>query len=159
MPTPFNKPLPSVSQMAGRAVAEAEALVRLWDRAEDWTTPRIPPAQLKVLSILRQRGSLKLSALAAEFGAIPSSTSRLCDRLEASGLIRREIPRNNRREVWLSVTLEGSRRLDAFDATRRTDFSAVLDLMSPDAQSALLEGLQAFTMASTELQEQEQLQA
>lgn len=159
MSTPSSKQLPSVNQLAGRTVAEAEALVRLWDRAEDWTTPRIPPAQLKVLSLLRHRGPLKLSTLAAEFDAIPSSTSRLCDRLEASGLIRREVPRNNRREVWLSVTLEGSRRLDAFDSTRREDFSEVLELMSAPAQSALLDGLRAFRLASEEMREGRALEA
>ena len=159
MTTPSSAQLPNVNQIAGKTVSAAEALVELWDRAEDWTTPRIPPAQLKVLNLLRRRGPLKLSALASAFGAIPSSTSRLCDRLEATGLIRREVPRTNRREVWVSVTLEGARRLEEFDRVRREDFSAVLELMEPPTRASLLEGLLSFNVAAGELQEDDSLEA
>lgn len=150
MPTSPSEPRP-VSRLADDVVTESEALVRLWDRAEDWTTPRIPASQLKLLSVLRYRGQMNLTALAAEFGAIPSSTSRLCDRLEAAGLLRREVPDHNRREVWLSVTPLGHRRLDAFDEVRREDFVQVLDRMSSRGRTALLTGLREFAVAAGEV--------
>ncbi|MEP6856104.1 MAG: MarR family transcriptional regulator, partial [Pedococcus sp.] len=98
--------MPRSSSPARRSVTDvasaAESLVRVFDRAEDWAVPRISPPQAKVLGLLRYRGEMSLSALAEEMGAIPSSASRLCDRLEAAGLIAREVPSGNRRAVRLS---------------------------------------------------------
>lgn len=141
-------------RLADEITAEAEALARLWDRADDWTIPRIPPSQLKILSALRYHGQMNLKALAAEFGAIPSSASRLCDRLEASGLVRRDVPAQNRREVLLSLTPLARRRLDAFDDVRREDFARVLEYMSLDASTKLSEGLRQFAIAAGEAREQ-----
>lgn len=144
-------PSPPLGQPVVEVAIVAESLVRLWDRAEDWAVPRIPPSQVKVLGLLRYRGEMSLSALAAEIGAIPSSTSRLCDRLEAAGLIRREVPADNRRAVRIILTKQGRRRLDAFDHARREDFAPVLEKMSPRARKALLEGLHAFDVAAHEV--------
>ncbi len=142
------------ARLADEITVEAEALVRLWDRADDWTVPRIPPSQLKILSVLRHHGQMNLKSLAAEFGAIPSSTSRLCDRLEASGLVRRDVPPTNRREVLLSLTPLARRRLDAFDDVRREDFAQVLDHMSLEARTDLLTGLRQFAIAAGTAREQ-----
>jgi DNA-binding MarR family transcriptional regulator len=129
-------------QFVDDLATQAEALVRLWDQAEDWAVPRIPPSQVKVLSLLRYRGEMNLSALATKFGAIPSSASRLCDRLEASGLVQREVPADNRREV--------RRRLESFDDARREDLARVLERMSAEARAALLDGLREFSTAAQE---------
>lgn len=136
------------NQVAAEVAAEAEPLVRLWDRAEDWAVPRIPPSQVKVLGLLRFRGSVNLNTLAAEIGAIASSASRLCDRLEAAGLITRGASSTNRREVSVDLTREGRRRLESFDHARREDFREVLELMEPAARERLLEGLRAFGTAA-----------
>jgi DNA-binding MarR family transcriptional regulator len=93
---------------------------------------------------------MNLSALATKFGAIPSSASRLCDRLEASGLVQREVPADNRREVRLSLTREGRRRLESFDDARREDLARVLERMSAEARAALLDGLREFSTAAQE---------
>lgn len=143
----------SVRSFAREVALAAESLVRVFDRAEDWAIPRISPSQVKVLGLLRYRGQMNLSALADEIGAIPSSASRLCDRLEAAGLIAREVPPDNRRAVTLSLTKEARRRLESFDDARRGDFTPVLERMSPQARGALLEGLLAFGIAAQELRE------
>lgn len=127
-------------------------MVIRWDRAEDWAVPRIPPSQLRVLTVLG-RGPMNLSLLAAELGAIPSSASRLCDRLEASGLITREVSAGSRREVTLNVSSEGRHRLQAFDDTRRSDFAQVLELMPPAAREDLIDGLREFSVAAGRLDE------
>lgn len=144
-------PAPSAresSDTAQELFEHAESFVRLWDRAEDWAVPRIPPSQVKVLGLLGYTGGMNLGELASEIGAIPSSASRLCDRLEAAGLIRREVPTDNRRAVWITATKEGLRRLEAFDQTRREDFAPVLERMSPQARAALLAGLREFSDAT-----------
>ncbi len=150
MRTSSRKPLVPTGQFVDDLATQAEALVRLWDQAEDWAVPRIPPSQVKVLILLRYRGEMNLSALATKFGAIPSSASRLCDRLEASGLVQREVPADNRREVRLSLTREGRRRLESFDGARREDLARVLERMSAEARAALLDGLREFSTAAQE---------
>lgn len=148
------RPISSSDRYSAHEVAtEAESLVRLWDRAEDWAVPRISPSQVKVLGLLRYRGQMSLSALADEIGAIPSSTSRLCDRLAAAGLLEREVPAEDRRAVRISLSKQGRRRLESFDRARREDFSSVLENMTPPARVALLEGLRAFGAAAQEARE------
>ena len=144
---------PSVRRFAHEVALRAESLVRVFDRAEDWAVPRISPPQVQVLGLLRYRGEMSLSALAEEIGALPSSASRLCDRLEAAGLIVRAVPPANRRAVRLILTKEGRRRLESFDQARREDFMPVLERMSPHERGALLEGLLAFDVAAQELRE------
>jgi DNA-binding MarR family transcriptional regulator len=77
---------------------------------------------------------MNLTALALHLGATRWSASRWCDRLEAAGLVNREVSAGSRCEVSLSVSTDGRRRLEAFAATRQEDFARVLDLMSPGAR-------------------------
>ena len=136
------------NKLADSVLEHAPALVMLWDRAEDWAVPRIPPSQVRVLTVLERSGPVNLTTLARELGAIPSSASRLCDRLEASGLLTREVSVGSRREITLSVSKEGHRRLAAFATTRRADFAQVLAMMTPDAQDSLADGLRQFSDAA-----------
>jgi len=134
----------SNTALADPVLENASALAMLWDRAEDWAVPRVPPSQLRLITVLDRIGPANLTTLARELGAIPSSASRLCDRLEASGLLTREVSAGSRREVTLSVSREGRRRLAAFAATRRSDFAQVLELMTPEARKSLIDGLRQF---------------
>ncbi len=155
-------PAPSAlepSDTAQELFEHAESFVRLWDRAEDWAVPRIPPSQLRVLAALDRSGPMNLTSLARELGAIPSSASRLCDRLEAAGLVTREVSAGSRREVTLSVSTEGRRRLEAFALTRQEDFARVLELMTPAARTGLVDALREFSDASARLLESEVLEA
>lgn len=145
--------------LAAPVLAHAQALVLLWDRAEDWAVPRIPPSQLRVLTTLGRSGPMNLTALARKLGAIPSSASRLCDRLEAAGLMTREVSTDSRREVTLSVSSEGKRRIEGFDAARQEDFAQVLKLMTPQARAGLVDGLREFSEASARVLEPTALEA
>ncbi len=152
MTTPAD-PVSTISPSTEEVMVNAQDLVLLWDRAEDWATPRIPPLQVRVLTVLSRQGSMNLTQLSRAVGAIPSSASRLCDRLEAAGLIEREVSSGSRREITLRLSSEGHRRLDSFAQVRREDFEAVLDRMSGPAQRALLKGLTAFTASVAQAHE------
>lgn len=142
--------IPAGASAAAELAAQAQALVLLWDHAEDSAVPRIPPSQLRVLTVLAWHGEMNLNRLSLELGAIPSSASRLCDRLEAAGLLQRQVSAGSRREVTLSLSTQGRRRLDAFAARRSEDFAAVMERMSPQARTALLEGLRQFSAAAAQ---------
>lgn len=133
-----------VDETAEVVMTLAEALVSLWGRAEDGADPRVPPSQLRVLTVLDRSGPMNLSSLARQLGAIPSSASRLCDRLVMTGLVERQVSPDSRREVILSLSRQGRRRLAGFAATRRADLAAVLELMPVSARIALRTGLEEF---------------
>ena len=65
-------------------------VLRLAARASAKATQRVSTSQLQALLVLQERGPMNLTALADELGAIPSSATRLCDRLVAADLITRE---------------------------------------------------------------------
>ncbi len=151
--------VPTDSPTAGEVITEAQDLVLLWDRAEDWATPRIPPLQVRVLTVLDRQGCMNLTQLSRAVGAIPSSASRLCDRLEAAGLLEREISAGSRREVTLRLSDEGRHRLEAFAEARRRDFAEVLDRMSPQSRDALVAGLRGFGAAAADVGERQRQRA
>ena len=64
----------------------------------------VPPTQLRVLSLISSRPETNVNRLAELLDVVPSSASRLCDRLEATGLLRRVPDPRDRREVRLVPT-------------------------------------------------------
>ena len=74
--------------------------------------------QYNALRIVRGAGSGGIATLAIRERMIDEGTTitRLLDKLEAAGLIRRERSEPDRRQVLCFVTAEGRRTLDALDA-------------------------------------------
>src|SRR5437764_8474868 len=87
--------------------AAAEALVIVWGRAQEALQQPVSASQLRALLVIDMAGEINLNGLADKLGAIPSSASRLCDRLQAAGLLTRAAGRTDRREVVLSLTADG----------------------------------------------------
>ena len=113
---------------ADRAAAEveaaAEALVGIWSHVAESLDVRISPTQLRALTAVGRYGELNLSQLAEALGALPSSASRLCDRLEAAGLLTRDSGRASRRAVSLRLTSHGEALLDEAQQRRREQIAA-----------------------------------
>jgi len=79
---------------------------------------------------------------------VPSSASRLCDRLEATGLLRRVPDPRDRREVRLMLTPAARRLLDELRDRRRAALAEVLGRMTPADQQDLVRALTAFAGAA-----------
>ncbi|WP_019632085.1 MarR family transcriptional regulator [Actinomadura atramentaria] len=126
--------------------AAADALLEAVARAHAGPDVPVPPTQLRALFIV-ERGPVNVSGLAAGLGALASSASRLCDRLEASGLLLRDAGRDGR-EVTLRLSAEGRRLLDRVRARRYEELGRVLAEMSVPARQALLWGLMEFAAAA-----------
>ena len=148
MPPDHDRHVAEPGDVGADVAAAAEPLVQLWDRAVDEAVPRIPALQVRVLSVLAREGTMNVSGLARTVGIIASSASRLCDRLEAAGLLLREPDPDSRREVTVSLSPEGRRRLEDLAQTRRQDFAPVLARMSPSGREALIRGLTEFGEAA-----------
>ncbi|MER7007374.1 MarR family transcriptional regulator [Dactylosporangium sp. NPDC000555] len=126
--------------------AAGQALVLATSAANE--NSGVSTAQLRVLAVVDQAGSVNLTQLALALHTAPSSASRLCDRLEAADLLRRTADERDRREVWLVLTPTARRLLDGLGRQRRESIAAVMRRMAPDDRAALLQGLSSFARAS-----------
>ncbi|POM25940.1 transcriptional repressor MprA [Actinomadura rubteroloni] len=126
--------------------AAAGALLDVVARVHDGPDVPVPATQLRALFIL-ERGPVNVSGLAAGLGALTSSASRLCDRLEASGLLRRDTGRD-RREVTVRLTTDGRRLLERLRVRRREELGRILSGMPAQARQSLVWGLAEFSAAA-----------
>ncbi|MGH3381213.1 MAG: MarR family winged helix-turn-helix transcriptional regulator [Actinoallomurus sp.] len=124
--------------------------MRIWTGPQSAPGVPVPATQLRVLFVVEQRGAINLSGLAGELGALLSSASRLCDRLEAAGLIVRESGQQSRREIAIRLSPDGEALLDRVRQERQEEIKKVLARMSPGARNALLAGLTEFQSAADE---------
>jgi DNA-binding MarR family transcriptional regulator len=139
------------AELAAAVEAAAGALVIALGRAEEAILPRVSVSQLRALLIIGRQAPTNLNQLADELGAIPSSGSRLCDRLVAAGLVTRRTGSVDRREVELRVSAEGERLVDQLREVRREQLAVVLAAMDPAGRHALLAGLREFQRAAERL--------
>ncbi|WP_229069804.1 MarR family winged helix-turn-helix transcriptional regulator [Actinoplanes sp. DH11] len=135
-------------ELAAAVEASAEALAAVLERARSAMSPMVPPAQLRVLTIVAGNRHTNMSRLAEALDVVPSSASRLCDRLEATGLLRRVADPRDRREVRLLLTPASRRLLADLRSRRRQALAEVLDRMPASARQDLLRALQSFEVAA-----------
>ncbi|MGK5677997.1 MarR family winged helix-turn-helix transcriptional regulator [Actinoplanes sp. URMC 104] len=133
-----------VTDVAAAVESTVDALVSVLDAAGLAQHPRVPPAQLRVLAIIAQNKHTNMSRLAEALEVVPSSASRLCDRLEATGLLRRLPDPRDRREVRLLLTPAARRLLDQLRERRRRALEEVLERMAPADRQQLVQSLRAF---------------
>jgi DNA-binding MarR family transcriptional regulator len=136
------------TEVATTVESSVESLVAVLEQARLAQNPAVPPAQLRVLTIVAGNRHTNMSRLAETLGVVPSSASRLCDRLEATGLLRRVADPRDRREVRLLLTPAARRMLADLRARRRAALAEVLDRMPSEAQQELVRALQAFETAA-----------
>ncbi|MFD8588965.1 MarR family winged helix-turn-helix transcriptional regulator [Streptomyces sp. NPDC059637] len=129
-------------------VPALESLMVLWSRAQEALGTAVSPAQMRALSVVSAQEGLNLGALAEALGTIPSVASRLCDRLQAAGLIEREVEPTNRRQVTLRLARHGRLLLESLRVERARQLSEVLAAMAPHDRAAFVQGLLAFEGAA-----------
>ncbi|MFE2154481.1 MarR family winged helix-turn-helix transcriptional regulator [Streptomyces lavendulae] len=133
---------------AAALAAAAELLAVLDARGQDEVAPAVSPSQLRALLAVEGAEGVNLRALGELLGSRPSSVTRLCDRLEAMGLLVRSPHPSRRREVEVRLTPRGRALLDERRAVRVRELSAVLARMAPSAVDSLVAGLAAFREAA-----------
>ncbi len=108
-------------------------------------------APLRALQSLDRRGPSMVGELGDDLGMVPSTASRLSDRLAEAGLITRRPAPSNRRSTLLELTDAGRAILDELVALRIRTFGEVADHMSNQDRAALIQGARAFTAAQQRL--------
>lgn len=136
-------------RVAEAARAASELLEVLWGRGQE-AAPSGPvsPSQLRALLVIEGHEGANLRTLSDVLGSRPSSVSRLCDRMEAMGLVHRTPSPTSRREVELRLTVRGHTTLDEYRAFRTREVELVLQRMEPAEILALADGLEAFRSAA-----------
>ncbi|MCS0636647.1 MarR family transcriptional regulator [Streptomyces sp. LP05-1] len=142
--------------MAEDVCAVAELLEVLLGRGQE-AVPSGPvsPSQLRALLVLERHDGTNLRTLSDVLRSRNSSVSRLCDRLEAMGLVTRAPSPTSRREVELRLSRRGHTVLRELREARAREVAAVLARMKPAAVHALAEGLIAFRDAVEDLEDAE----
>ncbi|GIF77378.1 MarR family transcriptional regulator [Asanoa siamensis] len=140
------------ANLASSIEAASEALVSVLEAARTRQESPVSPTQVRVLSIINVRPDTNVNGLAELLDVVPSSASRLCDRLEAVGLLRRAADERDRREVRLVLTAAGAAVLRELRERRAQAVQAVLDRMPHRAQHDLLVALLAFGHAAATVQ-------
>jgi DNA-binding MarR family transcriptional regulator len=129
-------------------IADAvESLTNLWTVAAQGASLRLSPHQLRALRVLESEPGLNLTALAERMEMGPPTASRLCDRLEAAGLLERVLHPRKRREVQLRLTGTGRQMLDEVASRRAHALAAVLAAMDPPVRESLHRGMPGFLAA------------
>ncbi|GAA3831945.1 MarR family winged helix-turn-helix transcriptional regulator [Streptomyces phyllanthi] len=143
MTSPSSYPRPDE---VARATSEAAELLEvLWGRA---STAPVSVSQIRVLFILEHNDGINLRTLAEALGSTPPSASRLCDRLQAVGLVERGPSASSRRELRLRLSRSGRSYLAELRARRESALERVLAQMPTAQRTALMEGLEAFSAAA-----------
>ena len=138
----------SLTEVAAAVESTVESLLAVLDAARLAQILAVPPTQLRVLSIIEGSRHTNMSRLAEALDVVPSSASRLCDRLEATGLLRRVPDPRDRREVRLLLTSAATRLLEELRERRRAALAGVLERMSPANRNDLVRAMAAFAAAT-----------
>jgi DNA-binding MarR family transcriptional regulator len=137
-----------VPDVAAAVESTVESLLAVLESARLAQSPAVPPTQLRVLTIIARNRHTNMSRLAEALEVVPSSASRLCDRLEATGLLRRVPDPRDRREVRLLLTPAARRLLEDLRDRRRLALGEVLERMTPAGRHDLVRALEAFDAAA-----------
>ncbi|WP_405854512.1 MarR family transcriptional regulator [Streptomyces sp. NBC_01515] len=133
--------------VAGRIADAVDGLSELWTTVAAEASVRLSPHQLRALHALEATPGANLTMLAERLDAGLPTVSRLCDRLEAAGLLLREAAPHNRREIQLRLTTHGREVLAEVADLRSRALTEVVRGMEPDDRGALEQGLRAFVEA------------
>lgn len=137
-------PGPQPDDLAAAVDAALTPLLLLASRAAADASQRVSSSQLQALLALEHRGPLNLTGFADVLNVIPSSASRLCDRLVAADLVTRTTAETDRREVVLRLTSNGKKLVRQIRKLRREALDVALEQMAPRDRVSLLKGLTAL---------------
>ncbi len=119
--------------------------IALWDRIDDRLRKEheLPLAFFQSLFFIGHspNGRLQVGELARAIRITVGGASKVVDRIEAAGLIRREAVADDRRACHLVLTPAGKRKLAGASETYEAEMAAVLDAALTADQLRRLHGL------------------
>jgi DNA-binding MarR family transcriptional regulator len=108
-------------------------------------------ARTKVLLRLRERGPVRQSVLATDFGLSPHSITDIVDGLERRGMAERRSDPTDRRAKLVAITDAGRAGLDVANATRQRLLTHIFGALSEADRAVLLRLLDTLDEAAQQL--------
>lgn len=107
--------------------------------------------QYRALVVLSALGPQPTGQLAEQLGIHQSTATRLCDRLVDKHLVARSVSPANRREVTISITETGAELVEHVSATRRREFSEIVERIPAHLRGPMVRAMRAFADAAGEV--------
>lgn len=99
--------------------------------------PEVTQQQLRGLVLVASESPLNVGGLASALGIHLSNASRLCDRLVQAGWLNRGERTDDRRNLSLTLTPQGTELVHQLMTRRRQTFRKLLAQLSPEHQAEL----------------------
>ena len=122
-----------------------------------WVATRVPveglsPQRLRLLYVLRQRGTMPMRELGAQLGVTGRAVTQLVDALETDGFVERQPHPSDRRVSLIALTTSGKRAAAQEHRQHRRAVAELFDRLSAVDQRALLRIIDSLNAAlATEL--------
>jgi DNA-binding MarR family transcriptional regulator len=140
----------SAERVTSALLRASQVLVAIATRSLDDLEDEVTLPQYRALVVLATRGPLNLTELAAGVGVHASTASRMCNRLVALGLVRRERSAASGREITLVLTESSHRVIQRVLERRRNEMRRVVENVPPAQQASIVEALTTFSNAADE---------
>ncbi len=107
-------------------------------------THKITSPQLVALMAIAQLGPSTLKSIGRAIHLSPSTVVGIVDRLEEKKLVRRERDTRDRRNVYVTVTIEGQALVDHAPSALPQGFTSALSALPENDQHTLVVALEQF---------------
>ncbi len=110
--------------------------------------PEITLPQFRALVLIDIHRSMTAAELAEALGVVPSTATRMCDRLVAKELVDRTVDATNRRQVTVTLRPEGRTLIAQSTRRRKREITRLLKSIPPETQAELAMSLGALVQAA-----------
>jgi DNA-binding MarR family transcriptional regulator len=141
---------PAADDTAAIAARLRLSATRLARQLRQETSAGLTPSQLSALATIERHGRLTLGALADHERVAPPSITKLVAKLEAAGLVARELDDKDRRVAWVSTTTAGNRRLATIRQRKNAWLAARLARLDDDHRRCVAAALDALDELTAE---------
>ena len=138
---------------ADAVLSASRVLVSIAARSIAEKAHEVTLAQFRALVVLQSRGPQSLQDLATELDVVPSTATRMCDRLVDKGLVTRSLTEEDRRKIRLEVTQSGRDVVATVSRRRRSEIRRIVAQMDLEERESLVEAMEAFALAAGEVPE------
>lgn len=147
-PTSGQSPPDPQAEILAAMLAVNQTFVAVATRALAGLDPDVTLPQFRTLVLLDGHGRMTISALADALGVVPSTATRMCDRLVGKKLVRRTVDRRDRRQVTITLAEAGRRLIAESTKRRRRELARILAVLPSGEQDQLAAALRLLVTAA-----------
>lgn len=103
--------------------------------------PEVTLPQFRALVLIDIHEAMTVAQLAEALGVVPSTATRMCDRLVAKELVDRVVDSTNRRQMTLTLRPEGRALIEQSTRRRTREINRLLQSIPAQAQADLADAL------------------